>query len=91
MARGSLGSVFPYFSPKKGAKKTHSLSSSIQEMTEGCNRVARAQGDSGEGGPLGGGEEPPQGGCPALPVWAEGKASELCQPLTFRRGRKYEV
>lgn len=29
MARGSLGSVFPYFSRKKGAKKTHSLSALI--------------------------------------------------------------
>lgn len=48
-------------------------------------------GDSGEGGPLGGSEEPPQGGCPTLPLCAEGKAGEVCQPLTFRRGPKYEV
>lgn len=69
MARGSLGSVFPHFSPKKEQRRPAYFP--LQPRKQQWDavewpglRVTVEKGSSGAGGS----EEPPQGGCPPLCV-----------------------
>ena len=53
--------------------------------------MAWAQGESGEGVLQGGAvRNPRKEASLTLPLRAEGKAGEVCQPLTFRKGPRYE-